>query len=284
MSQQINPDIELGELKLKVSNLERSIRFYQEVVGFKILSQDATTAELTVDGNHALLVLEEIPNALITPKRSAAGLFHFAILLPTRKDLGLSLQNLIHSGIQIGQADHRVSEALYISDPDNNGIEIYRDRPRESWSWDAEMMATSPIDWEGLLEEAKDGKWDGLPSDATIGHIHLHVNNIQAAKHFYCDLLGFDIVIDGAQETDASFISAGGYHHHIGLNMWAGVGAPIPPSNGTGLLYYTIKFPNQSELEKTLNQLRNAGISAAEQDHAWIVYDPSNIGIRLVHA
>jgi catechol 2,3-dioxygenase len=286
MSQQINPDIELGELKLKVSNLERSIRFYQEVVGFKVLTQDANAAELTVDGEKALLVLEEIPNALITPRRSSAGLYHFAILLPTRKDLGLSLRNLIDSGVHIGQADHLVSEALYISDPDHNGIEIYRDRPRESWRRDAEgniLMASDPIDWEGLLDEAKDGEWGGLPSATAIGHVHFHVSDIQKAKQFYCDLFGFDIVLDGINQMGALFISAGGYHHHIGLNIWAGAGAPIPPFNGTGLLYYTIKFPNQSELEKTLNQLRHAGISAIEHDQAWVVHDPSNIGIRLVH-
>jgi catechol 2,3-dioxygenase len=282
----MHPSMQLGEVKLKVSNLERSLAFYQEIVGFKVLKQTANTVELTADGRTPLLILEEIPNAVIVPKRSASGLYHFAILLPARIDLGVSLRKLIESGIHIGQADHLVSEALYISDPDNHGIEIYRDRPRETWNRDAKgniMMATDPIDWDGLLDEAKDREWAGLPAGTTIGHVHFHVGDLDRSKPFYCDILGFDIAADYRQQMGALFISAGGYHHHIGLNIWAGNGAPAPPANGTGLAYYTIVLPDPEETANMLERLRSSGITVEQQDGSWFVKDPSGILLKLTN-
>ncbi|HEY0827457.1 MAG TPA: VOC family protein [Bacilli bacterium] len=310
MTYQIPPNIELGEVKLKVSNLQRSVKFYQEVVGLKLLTPEMPdlpgdpletadtldilnpTARLTVDGKQALVVLEEIPNAKIVQPRSATGLYHFAILVPNREALGLSLRNLIESGIRIGQADHLVSEALYISDPDHNGIEIYVDRPRESWSMDAEgyyTMASDPLDWDGLLQEAEGKSWTGLPLGTIIGHVHFHVGELELAKEFYCDLLGFEIKLDARRQMGALFISAGGYHHHVGLNIWAGVGAPVPPENGTGLKYYTILMPNHAEWDKIVNRLKNAGISVksgtstAEQDRYYDAEDPFGIKLRLTY-
>jgi catechol 2,3-dioxygenase len=284
MSYQISPTIELGEVKLKVSDLARSITFYQEVVGLKVLAQDNVTAEFSVDGKNVLLKLEEIQQAEVMPRRSAAGLYHFAILVPNREALGLALRNLIQSGIHIGQADHIVSEALYIADPDNNGIEIYADRPRETWKRDANgdyIMASDPIDWDGLLIVAGDKAWTGLPSDTVMGHVHFHVKNLQKAKEFYCDILGFDIAVN-ASRMGALFISAGGYHHHIGLNIWAGENVSAPPSNATGLVYATIVFPNHSALESTLEQIQKAGIPIEDHNGAWFVKDPSGIQIRLI--
>lgn len=286
MSITLHPDIQLGLVKLKVFNLERSIRFYQDVVGLKALQVNATQAELTVDGHNPFLTLEEIPNAQIVPRSSAAGLYHFAILLPTRRDLGASLRNLIQSGIHIGQADHLVSEALYITDPDNNGIEIYCDRPRNTWRRDAEgnyIMASDPIDWEGLLSEAEGFEWSGLPVGTTMGHIHFHVKDLQTSKHFYCDILGFDVVADLSETMRAIFVSAGGYHHHIGMNIWAGQDAPVPPSNGTGLDYYTIVFPNADERKQAVGRLHNASFATTEQDGAFFVTDPSGIRLRMVY-
>ncbi|MEW9700602.1 VOC family protein [Paenibacillus sp. SI8] len=287
MSTKLHPDIKLGLVKLKVSDLERSIRFYQEVVGLKVLQANPKQAELTVDGHTPFLTLTEIPQAQILPRRSAAGLYHFAILLPTRRDLGLSLRNLIQSGIHIGQADHLVSEALYIADPDNNGIEIYCDRPKEMWRRDAEgnyLMASDPIDWDGLLSEAEGHEWNGLPAGTTMGHIHFHVKDLQTSKHFYCDILGFDIVADAAAAMRALFISAGGYHHHIGMNLWAGQDAPLPPANGTGLEYYTIVFPNSEERKHARERLQQAGYTVTEQDHAFVVIDPSGVQLRMITA
>lgn len=286
MSPAIHPDIELGEVKLKVSNLKRSLLFYTEVIGFHVLSQSDHTAELAVAGDTApLLVLEHIPNAVITPPRSHSGLYHFAILLPTRADLGVSLRRLIDAGIQIGQADHLVSEALYISDPDHNGIEIYRDRPRETWKRNEQseiVMTTDPIDWDGLLHEGSTKKWAGLPHGTKMGHVHLHVGDLQRSRQFYCDILGFDVVFDVARQMRALFISAGGYHHHLGLNVWAGVGAPQPSPSATGLAYYTIVFPDAAALQSVLDQLESAGISTIqEQGQAWFVTDPSGISLKL---
>jgi catechol 2,3-dioxygenase len=284
MSYQLSPKLELGEVKIKVSNLTRSIAFYQEVVGLKVLNEDKETADLTVDGKHVLLKLEEVKGAQVMPRRSAAGLYHFAILVPNREALGLSLRNLIQSGIHIGQADHIVSEALYIADPDNNGIEIYTDRPRETWRRDENgdyIMASNPIDWDGLLVAAGDKAWAGLPSDTVMGHVHFHVKNLEKSREFYCGILGFDIAVN-ASRMGALFISAGGYHHHIGLNIWAGEDVSSPPSNATGLVYATLVFPSYSEFESALEQIQRAGIPITKDNKAWFVTDPSGIQLRLV--
>ncbi|MBB3114746.1 catechol 2,3-dioxygenase [Paenibacillus phyllosphaerae] len=278
-------ELELGEVKLKVTNLERSLQFYENVVGLKLVRQEANAAYLTAaDGQRILLVLEEVAGGAVLPRRSVSGLYHFAILVPTRQALGLALRNLIDSGIHIGQADHLVSEALYISDPDNNGIEIYRDRPRYEWPRQENgqvKMASDPIDWEGLLEEAKDFPWSGLPTGTVIGHVHFHVADLERAKAFYCHLLGFEIATDGWREMGALFIAAGGYHHHIGLNIWAGVGAPPAPENAAGLAYFTIKLHDANVLTQVVARLHEAGIAAEERDGSWYAQDPFGINIRL---
>ncbi|RKP53047.1 VOC family protein [Cohnella endophytica] len=281
----IHADTVLGSFKIKVSNLARSIEFYREVVGFQVLSQDQSSARLTVDGIHAFAILEEIPSALITPRRTSSGLYHFAILVPTREHLGLSLRRLAESGIPVGQGDHSVSEALYISDPDNNGIEIYRDRPRSEWKHDAQgniLMGTDPVDIEGLLALAGNKPWTGLSPQTILGHIHLHVASLAESKAFYCDVLGFDLVVDGASMMGAYFVSAGGYHHHIGMNIWAGVGAPQAPANATGLAYFTIVLPNGSELERIVARLDDAGFPYSLQEGQYCVKDPSGIEVRLI--
>lgn len=168
MTAHIHGNTKIGQVSIKVSNLERSIQFYTEVVGFQLLRQTAETAELTVDGKHALLILNYIENAVILPRQSAAGLYHFAILLPNRVALGLSLRNLLAHKIEIGQGDHDVSEALYIHDPDNNGIEIYADRPRDQWKKDANgfyIMGTDPVDAEDLVAISENLPWQGLPRE-----------------------------------------------------------------------------------------------------------------------
>jgi catechol 2,3-dioxygenase len=283
MAAHIHPQTEIGQVHLKVSNLERSIQFYKEIVGFQILRQEGSRVELTVDGIRPLVVLEEIPNALVQPRRTSTGLYHFAILVPSRVDLSLSLRNLVQSGIHIGQGDHLVSEALYIADPDNNGIEIYADRPRETWKYDGEgkvIMGVDPIAWESLLAEAGEQRWQGLQPGTQIGHIHLHVADLQEAERFYCKLLGFDVMAH--MEDSALFISAGGYHHHIGLNVWAGRGASPAPEHAVGLRYYEIVLPNQAELEALLANLQDAGIHAEQQDGGWLVQDFSQNRILLV--
>lgn len=286
MSHKLHPDTKLGVVKLKISDLERSLKFYQDVIGLRLLKQGGRTAELTADGQTSLLILEEVPNAVITPQRSFSGLYHFAILLPTRKDLGLSLKRLIESGVRIGQADHLVSEALYLDDPDQNGIEIYRDRPREEWDFNGDgtvRMASDPIDWDGLLREAEGAEWNGLPSGTLIGHVHFHIGDIRKARAFYCDVLGFNIEADWMR-MGALFIAAGGYHHHIGLNLWAGAGAPPAPKNGTGIDYYTIVLPDEEELKKVIASVAAAGFSHEEREDGVYLSDPFGIGTRLTVA
>lgn len=217
--------LEIGLVQIRVSNLERSLSFYQNVIGLKILRQQGRTAELTADGQQVLLVLREIEQAQVLRRNSVAGLYHFAILLPDRPSLGLVLRNLIDSGISVGQGDHLVSEALYIEDPDHNGIELYRDRPRDTWKYEATgevVMTTDPVDVDGLLAASEGLSWTGLPAGTVMGHVHFHVGDLAEAKKFYVDALGFAVT---AHYGDAAmFISAGGYHHHMGLNTWAGKG------------------------------------------------------------
>ncbi|NEU27961.1 VOC family protein [Paenibacillus polymyxa] len=284
MTAHLHDKTKIGQVSLKVSNLERSIQFYTEVVGLQLLRQAADTAELTVDGKHPLLILNYVENAVILPRQSVAGLYHFAILLPNRVALGLSLRNLLAHEVEIGQGDHDVSEALYIHDPDNNGIEIYTDRPRDQWKKDANgyyMMGTDPVDAEGLIAISENLSWQGLPQGTVIGHVHFHVSNLLTAQQFYCDVLGFDITC--RYGASALFVSAGGYHHHMGLNIWAGEGAPPAPEQAAGLNYFELVVPDQQELDAITARLAAAGYGWQERDGAIYVTDPFRIQIKLVH-
>lgn len=281
----IHEDTTIGYVKLTIRSLERSLQFYCNVIGFQVLNKTDRQAELTADGKRPLLILEENPSAVVLPERTVTGLYHFAILLPNRKELGIALARLIENGIALGQGDHAVSEALYLSDPDGNGIEMYADRPRSTWQRDRKgnyVMTTTAVDIEGLLEEAGEERKTTLPNGTVIGHIHLHVSDLKEAKAFYTDVLGFDIVGDYAGMS-ALFISAGGYHHHIGLNIWAGKHAPPKPANASGLDYYTVVLPYQEELKRVADRVKNAGYSLEETENHFLVKDPvSGAHIKFV--
>jgi catechol 2,3-dioxygenase len=283
MPDRIDSAAGIGLVKLRVSDLKRSIRFYEDIVGLKLMAESAGTADLTADGTTPLVRLQEIAGAVVPPRRSQAGLYHFAILVPDRRALGLSLRNLVASGIHIGQADHLVSEALYIADPDNNGIEIYRDRPRKEWNYEPSghvKMASDPLDWQGLLAEAGDAPWDGLPPGTIMGHIHLHVSDLAATRRFYDTILGFNIMAEWGGA--ALFVAAGGYHHHVGLNTWAGAGAPLAPDNAAGLAYYELHFPDPAGIQAVISRLEEAGIPVSEESGSAVLHDPTGIQIRLV--
>lgn len=283
MTQQIHPGTEIGIVKLKVSSLERSVAFYRDVVGLKVLKEEGNMAELTVDGIHPLVVLRQLENADVLPRRTGAGLYHFAILVPDRASLGLAVRNLVKHQIPVGQGDHLVSEALYINDPDNNGIEIYADRPRDTWQRDAQghyVMTTDPVDVDGLLAASEGRVWEGLPAETRIGHVHFHVSDLKEAQEFYTQVLGFDIVANYGDS--ALFVSAGGYHHHIGLNTWAGVGAPPVPEQAAGLDYYELVLPDQAELAAVVQRLKDAGTAVEQKDGAWYAKDPFQIQVKLV--
>ncbi|PIH59579.1 VOC family protein [Paenibacillus sp. LK1] len=280
---QIPATTHLGEVSLRISNLDRSIQFYTEVVGLKLLERSDKVATLTADGKQSLLRLEQLTDAVTMPVRSTSGLYHFAILLPDRKSLGLALRNLAESGIEIGQGDHLVSEAFYISDPDQNGIEIYADRARDTWKRDSEnnyIMSSDPVDVDSLFALAANEPWQGLPAGTVIGHVHFHVRSLEESRRFYTGVLGFDIVGNFANMS-ALFVSAGGYHHHIGLNIWAGTGAPVNPANATGIDYFTIIYDGKEQLEQALEQLRQSNTSIEQQGKDWFTIDPQNIRIRL---
>ncbi|WP_172252711.1 VOC family protein [Saccharibacillus deserti] len=269
----IHPDAHMGRVQLKVSQIERSVRYYSEVIGLELTSRTDTTAEFGVEGSGVLLGIEEVADAQTPRPQSVTGLYHFAILLPSRQALGTTLRHLAEYGLSIGQGDHLVSEAFYLNDPDGNGIEIYADRPRSQWQTDAKgeyVMASDPVDVESLLKLA--GAWNGLPAGTLIGHVHLHVGNLPAAREFYVDGLGFDVVLHFG--GGALFVSAGGYHHHMGLNTWAGVGAPAAPANAVGLSYFTIEYPNAEALDRAVEALREAGIEVANTPEGPSALDP----------
>lgn len=273
----------IGLVQIRVSHLERSLDFYQNVVGLKVLRQTGREVEMTADGQRVLLVLREIENARVLRRNSTAGLYHFAILVPDRPGLGLVLRNLIDSGIHVGQGDHLVSEALYIQDPDNNGIEIYRDRPRDTWKVEANgnvVMTTDPVDVDGLLAASEGLAWTGLPAGTVIGHVHFHVGDLGEAKRFYVDTLGFEQT--AAYGDTAMFISAGGYHHHMGLNVWAGQGAPAAPADAAGIDYFTLLMPSVQERDAVAERVRSAGYRVDVADGIVTVIDPWNIGIKLL--
>ncbi len=282
----MHPDIKLGVVKLRISNMERSVSFYEQAIGLEVIRKQEATTVLGIPGSkHELLILHEVENAIITPERSASGLYHYAILVPGREELAVIMQHLVDYGVQLGQADHLVSEALYLSDPDGNGIEIYRDRPRNEWQHDElghVNMATKSIDWQGLVELAKGKQWQGMPAGTVIGHVHFHVHDMEKAREFYCDVLGFAIEADWYRQMGALFIAAGGYHHHIGLNVWAGRHAPLPPANSTGMEYFTIIVPHAEELERIKNRLQHAGYETNHLTNGLSVKDPNGIYVQFV--
>lgn len=232
------PDAHIGQVSLIVRNLDQSINFYRDVLGF-----EATPEGLRPPGGRVLIELHERADAIAKPRRST-GLFHFAILVPSRAALGRSLRRLADRNWPIsGAADHLVSEALYLNDPDGLGIEIYRDRPRDAWrnSSTGELaMATDPLDLQSVFEEpGAETPWAGLEAATVMGHVHLHVPHLDSGEEFYCGKIGFEPVVRGY--PGALFVAAGGYHHHLGMNTWIGLGAPPPPEKAVGLRRFTIE-------------------------------------------
>lgn len=271
----------IGQVNLKVKDLERSLTFYKEIIGFKLLKQTGKTAELTADGNTVLLTIEQ-PDHAISKQEGTTGLFHFALLLPNRSDLGNVLKHFIQIKYPIqGASDHLVSEALYLADPDGNGIEIYADRHPSEWEWinNEVVMPSDPLDHENLLAQATDSSWKELPSSTIMGHIHLHVSDLQKNRQFYIDGLGFEVV--SRYGNHALFISDGKYHHHIAMNVWNGVNAPQAPSNSAGLESFTVKLSNKKQRDQIIQQLKAIGAPISEENEHLVTSDPSGNRIRL---
>lgn len=274
------PNTFVDHVNIKVENLERSLSFYQEVIGFSILEQTATSATLTTDGKTSILSIEQ-PNHVLPKLGRTTGLYHFAILLPHRADLARIVYHFSQLGVRIGSSDHLVSEALYLSDPDGNGIEIYVDREPSQWSWNTDevAMTVDPLNFKDLLANVKDEQpWKGLPAETVMGHIHLHVADLNKAEEFYTKGLGFDVVNRYGQQ--ALFISTGKYHHHIGLNTWNGVGAPTPPANSVGLESYTLNYSDEEARQRIIANLEMIGSVVTKDNGVYSTVDPS--GNRII--
>jgi catechol 2,3-dioxygenase len=279
----LHPDTTLGPAHLLVSNLDRSIAFYTEVLGFTLGKQEGDTATLTAGGDDPWLLLTALPGARPKPLRTT-GLYHVAILVPSRAALARTIRRLAEQEYPLsGVADHLVSEALYLNDPDENGLEIYRDRPRDQWRFEdgSLKMATDPLDVRKLLTEglADSKPWTGLDPQTRVGHVHLQVADLQAAVDFYSGVLGFDLMAQYGRS--AAFVSAGGYHHHLGLNTWNSLGGTPPPANAVGLRSFDVVLPNEEELAKAAERLRAAAVSFDEQDGVLLARDPSSNTVRL---
>lgn len=271
-----------GAVRLNVADGELEREFYQQTIGLREVGRDGDALRLGADGA-ASVELVEAPQAARRPPRTT-GLFHLAILVPSRLELARALRRIAESGWSLtGASDHLVSEALYLNDPEGNGIEIYRDRPREDWPY-AEgqlQMATLPLDLEGIAGElaAADGDAREMATETRIGHVHLNVADLAEAEAFYAGLLGFDVTVRGY--PGALFVSTGGYHHDLGLNTWAGEGAPPPPAGALGLNRFELVVDERSELDRLEARLSEAGMAARRADGGIQTADPFRNGVLL---
>jgi catechol 2,3-dioxygenase len=283
----IAADTSLGAVSLTVSDLARSRPFYETALGLSVREADDGALAFGVPGGADLVRLYGDPSAPVLDRR-ATGLYHQAILFPTRLDLAHALVRLAEAQWSLdGVADHLVSEALYLSDPDGNGIELYRDRPRDEWRYDGGQlqMATLPLDLRRLADElsASEGPQPTVPAGTVMGHVHLQVAGIPDAEAFYHGVLGFDVITRGY--PGALFVSAGGYHHHLGLNTWHSAGSGPAAPGSVGLRSYEVVLPDRAELDRVLGRVRDAGLQAeARGEDSAAVRDPSdNLVVLLCH-
>lgn len=278
---QLAADTHIGYAHLRVADLNRSLGFYRDQLGLTEIRRDGDTSYLSADGSEpAIIILTEDPDAPPKPRRST-GLYHVAIRLPSRKALAETFRQLVVKQVPFsGFSDHLVSEALYLPDPDDNGLELYRDRPREEWrmSNGAVAMDTLPLDLDDLLGEAGDEPYTGIDPATDIGHIHLHVSSLPRAEAFYVDLLGFDAM--QRSYPGALFVAAGGYHHHIGLNTWAGT--TPPPADAIGLVAYSVVIPSVEAFAAVVERANEAGIPVTSRDGRTFVSDQDGNSIELV--
>lgn len=278
----------MGRVRLQVTDLARSVGFYTRVLGFRVLRRTDAAAELgAMEGAEVLLELRERPGARPVPPHGRLGLYHFAILLPDRSALGRLIAHLARTGVRAGGGDHLVSEAVYLSDPDGLGIEVYADRPRESWrthetARGSELtMDTSGLDAAGLVRAAGGAEWNGLPAGTRIGHVHLHVGDLAAAEAFYHTGLGLDEVV--WSYPGALFFSAGGYHHHVGVNVWA-AGAPPAGEDEARLIDWELVLPERGDVAAVARNLEEAGHPVERTEEGVVARDPSRTAVRITAA
>ncbi|KXK13154.1 MAG: glyoxalase/bleomycin resistance protein/dioxygenase [Chloroflexi bacterium OLB14] len=281
----------VGAVSLTVANLENQIRFYQQALGFKLLSQNENKATLGSDNNALLHLIQE---SNLKKYRGVTGLYHFAVLFPNQKELAIAIARLFAIKYRNHPTDHIMTKTTYLDDPEGNGIELYAESPEDgtwtlkdgkyetrrkdgSWSDGREPLDVNAL--FSLLKEDEDLSVP-VPPQTKMGHVHLHVRDLDEAVNFYHNVIGFD-VMGNVKEYQMAFVSAGGYHHHIGLNTWQGVGAPPPPVDAAGLRHFSIEFPNQSALDDAIANIEKANVSYNKTVAGILLYDPSQNGIVL---
>jgi len=287
----IHPATLMGHVSLRVANLENQIEFYQKVLGFQLHWREGNKAGLGAGGADLLRLTEE-PN--LKKYRGVTGLYHFAVLFPDRRQLAIAVARLSELRYRNYPTDHIMTKTTYLDDPEGNGIELYAESPEDgTFIIENNDFVTrradgtlsngrEPLDVEALFKHLKeDDRLDApIPPKTRVGHVHLHVRNVQEAVDFYHGIIGFDVM--GMSSTfHAAFISAGGYHHHLGLNACQGEGAPPPPADAVGLRYFTIDLPNQQALDDVIARVDAAGISSNKTEDGLLLYDPSQNGVVL---
>jgi catechol 2,3-dioxygenase len=271
----------MGPVHLTVSELERSLRYYREAIGLEVLDPADGGARLGAGGQELLVLVEE-PGA--RPAFGYTGLYHFALLVPERPDLARWLAHAVRDRVPlVGLSDHFVSEAIYLSDPDGHGIEVYWDRPREVWEGQVgARMTTMRLDVDSLLAELDDpasAPFDGLPAGTVMGHVHLKVAAITETVAFYRDVLGFGLMAQLGPQ--AAFFAAGGYHHHLGSNVWESAGAAPPPAGTAGLRHATVVLPDAAERDRVVLGVQQMGHAVDENGGTPLVRDPSGNALVL---
>jgi len=286
----LSPALSLGPIRLTVADAAGVAAFYERAIGLR-RHADADGGIVRLGAEHGPPLVELVPDAAAPPRaRRSSGLFHLALLVPDRAALAQALRRVARAGWRLdGASDHLVSEALYLSDPEGNGIELYRDRPREEWqrSADGELaMATLPLDLDDLLAELPAAEREPaaaagteMPAGTTLGHVHLQVSDLAAAEAFYAGALGFDVMVRGY--PGALFVAAGGYHHHLGLNTWSSAGGPPADPAARGLRDFAIHFGDAGERDRATNRLAESGYPLREERDAAVATDPFGISVRL---
>jgi len=271
----------IGQVSLRVRDVERMTDYYRRLLALRVVDRNGDTVRLGA-GGVPLLSLVGDPKAS-RPLPGSAGLYHTAFLMPTRADLAHWIVHVIRNGIEVsGASDHAVSEAFYLDDPEGNGIEIYSDRPPESWAWDSGtvQMGTKQLDVDAIVSliDMKTSMYRTAPDALRIGHVHLRVGNLSMANAFYCDMIGFDPV---RQRQGASFISSGRYHHHVGMNTWESAGAGKRDPGAAGLDWLSIEV-ERSRFGAMEGRLREGGADVSVTEGGLETVDPWGTRVRLI--
>ncbi len=290
----IHPKTLMGHISLRVANLENQITFYQQAMGFKLHWREGNKAGLGAGGTDLLRLTEE-PN--LKKYRGVTGLYHVAYVFPNRRELAIAMARLFALKYPNSPTDHIMTKTTYLDDLEGNGIELYCESPEDGWmgSENGQYIARradgslsngrEPLDVDALFSHLKeDDKLDApIPSETRVGHVHLHVRDVDEAIDFYHGIIGFDIMAV-AKTFQMGFVSAGGYHHHLGLNTWQGEGAPPPPDDAVGLRYFTIDMPNQKAYDEVVARVDAAGIPSNQTEEGLFIQDPSQNGVVLTVA